>query len=68
MSVCFRTLTWENAYQKSNQPLGSMWGDISFESPDDVYSSREGTDDSGDYSVRLHMIEMSRRKYSLGEG
>lgn len=62
------TLTWENAYQKSNQPLGSMWGDISFESPDDVYSSREGTDDSGDYSVRLHMIEMSRRKYSLGEG
>jgi hypothetical protein len=46
-----------------------MWGDISFESPDDVYSSRsEGTDDSGDYSVRLLMIEMSHRKYSLGEG
>ncbi|WJX81891.1 hypothetical protein P8452_64721 [Trifolium repens] len=63
------TLNWENGYQKSNQSLGSMWGDISFESADDLYSSRsEGTDDSGDYSVRLLMIEMSHRKYSLGEG
>ncbi|CAK8541726.1 unnamed protein product [Lathyrus sativus] len=63
------TLNWESGYQKSNEPLGSMWGDINFESTDDVYSSRtEGTDDVGDYSVRLLMIEMSHRKYSLGEG
>ncbi|KAL5057938.1 hypothetical protein RYX36_029542 [Vicia faba] len=63
------TLNWESGYQKSNEPLGSMWGDINFESTDDVYSSRsEGTDDVGDYSVRLLMIEMSHRKYTLGEG
>lgn len=62
-------MNWESGYQKSNEPLGSMWGDINFESVEDVYSSRtEGTDDVGDYSVRLLMIEMSHRKYSLGEG
>jgi len=66
---CFRNLTWENGYQKGNGVKESMWGDFNFKSPDELYSSRgESTDSSGDYSVRLLMIEMSHRKYNLGEG
>ncbi|XP_061348665.1 transcription factor bHLH155-like [Gastrolobium bilobum] len=63
------TLTWENGYQKRNEAVESIWGDINFKSPDDVYSSSgESTDDSGDYSARLLMNEMSHLKYCLGEG
>ncbi|KAK7292915.1 hypothetical protein RJT34_15772 [Clitoria ternatea] len=63
------TLIWENGYQKRNEDVESMWCDINFKSPDEVYSSSGGsTDDSGDYSAGLLMIEMSHRKYSLGEG
>lgn len=46
-----------------------MWDEVNFKSPDELYSSRgESTDYSGDYSVRLLMIEMSHRKYNFGEG
>ncbi|KAK7339705.1 hypothetical protein VNO77_20386 [Canavalia gladiata] len=63
------TLTWENGYQKRNEDVESIWGDINFKSPEEVYSSSgESTDDSEDYSVQLLMIEMSHHKYSLGEG
>ncbi|TKY65981.1 dimerization protein [Spatholobus suberectus] len=63
------TLTWENGYQKRNEVEESMWGDINFKSPDELYSSTgESTDYSGDYSARQLMIEMSQRQYSLGEG
>ncbi|QCE11784.1 Transcription factor MYC/MYB N-terminal [Vigna unguiculata] len=62
-------LTWENGYQKRNEVEESMWDDVNFKSPDELYFSRgESTDYSGDYSVRLLMIEMSHRKYNLGEG
>lgn len=63
------TLTWENGYQKGSEVEESMWGDINFKSPDEIYSSSsESTNHSGDYSARLLMIEMSHRKYNLGEG
>ncbi|KAL9289828.1 hypothetical protein ACSQ67_024392 [Phaseolus vulgaris] len=62
-------LTWENGYQKGNEVKESMWDDFNFKSPHELYSSRgESTDYSGDYSVRLLMIEMSHRKYNFGEG
>ncbi|XP_014513941.1 transcription factor EMB1444 isoform X1 [Vigna radiata var. radiata] len=62
-------LTWENGYQKGNEVEESMWDEVNFKSPDELYSSRgESTDYSGDYSVRLLMIEMSHRKYNFGEG
>lgn len=66
---CFRTLTWENGYQKGNEVEESMWGDINFKFPDGIYSSSgDSTDHSGDYSAQLLMIEMSHRKYNSGEG
>ncbi|KHN04065.1 transcription factor EMB1444-like [Glycine soja] len=59
------TLTWENGYQKRDEVKESMWGDLSFKSPDELYSS---SGENSDYSARLLLIEMSHRKYSLGEG
>ncbi|XP_020226029.1 transcription factor LHW isoform X1 [Cajanus cajan] len=62
------TLAWENGYQKKDAEK-STWGDINFQSSNELHSSSgENTDYSGDYSAQLLMIEMSHRKYSLGEG
>ncbi|MED6200082.1 hypothetical protein PIB30_081850 [Stylosanthes scabra] len=64
------TLTWEDGYydyQKSNETVGSMWGDINLKFPAET-SSGESIDDPGDYSAGLLMAEMSHHKYTLGEG
>ncbi|CAL0302682.1 unnamed protein product [Lupinus luteus] len=66
------TLTWENGYycyKKTNEIIESSGGDLNLKSQDMVHSSRaDSADDSGDYSSRLLMSEMSRLKYSFGEG
>ncbi|KAL2336560.1 hypothetical protein Fmac_011006 [Flemingia macrophylla] len=59
------TLAWENGYQKRDEVEESTWGDIHFQSPNELHSS---SGESTDYSARVLLIEMSHRKYSLGEG